>query len=894
MRDPRRRDWRRVAWLVAALALWLSGAALAQAPPEREDWPRREAALAAATGCAPELLAALDDSHWRVRARAIQALGERRCAAAAPALAARFDAEDWDNQARIIAALGQIGDPAGFPLAARAAEGEAGVLRLTALSALAGFDGAQVAPILARALEKPLTLDEKRLVARQIGRLRLAALVARLADWAGDDAELDRDIALARYRAGDQSAGARVIADFARLDAETQRQLVADWALRPDPRATGILAAALRSAASPQQLAAARAWAALGAQAPLPETLDALLRAEAAARDALLEGLRAHPAQAAADAVVARLKANPPPPAQAVYLAVLKSLDRDAAVAALLAARQSRAPAIEQALEGMGVTPEALTARLAAPGLPPLARVEIALQLGQLGEAAAFEILRQALAAGDREARQAAIEALGRLGDARAVEPLLGALEDDDPALRAAAAATLARLGMTPERLAANLDSPNAALRVESLRLLGRLGDAAPLPRLTACLRESEPLAVRLAAAGALGRLRRPEAVPALTALLHGREPALRLQAASALGDIGGERAASALLPLLRDADAALVGATVQALAKMKSPAAVAPLLAALQRPDWRVRAAVAQRLGEWDDPRIPPALADALNDASALTRFYARQALLKLGAAPPALLAALDQRGQRGWYGAYAVLQGLAPESARAELLRRLGSPDPAGRAVAAALLRSYRDADTLDALLRQLDEETRFPARWWLTRAIAEFGEAARAGLAKRARSKNPRLRADALRALGGLPPDQESRDLLREALADADAQVRSAALEALGHIGDAAALSPLLARRAGGFAVAPDELIDALLACGEAGRAVLRRAVAESDAAVRALLLQRLGEDGQPDALPLLLDALRDPSPLVRRAARQGLGRQSDERAAQALEEAPEDPR
>ncbi|OYT72877.1 MAG: hypothetical protein CFK52_03490 [Chloracidobacterium sp. CP2_5A] len=891
------RDQWRAARLSAALALWLAGAcldqSLAQAPPEKDDWPARAATLAAATDCAPELTAALDDRHWRVRARAIQALGERRCAAAVPALAARFDAEDWDNQARIIAALGRIGDPAGLPLAARAAEGEAGILRLTALAALGGFDGAQVAPILARALEKALTADEKRLVARHIGRFRLAALAAKLSAWSGGDAELDRDIALARYRTGDQSAGARVIEDFARLDAETQRQLFEDWALQPDARAIGALSAALRS--SPPPLAAARAWAALGAQAPLTETLDALLGAEAEARPALLAALRARPVGEAVDAIVARLKASPTAAAQAAYVTILQSLDRDLAASALLAARSSRAPAIDRALEGLGVTPEALKARLSDADLAPAARVETALRLGQLGDATAFETLCQAFASRDRRTRQAAIEALGQLGDARAVEPLLDALDDDDPAIRAATAATLARLGVTPERLAANLDSPNVALRVEALRLLGRLGDASCLPRVTARLREGEPLAVRLAAAAALGRLGRPEAAPALTALLQSREPALRWQAAVALGDIGGERAASALLPLLGDADAALVGAAIEALAKTKSPAAVAPLLAALKRPDWRVRAAVAQRLGEWDDPRIPPALADALNDASALTRLYARQALVKLGVAPlAALLAALDQRGQRGWYSAYEVLRSLAPEAARAELLRRLGSPDPAARAMAAALLRSYRDADTLDALFRQLDAETRYPGRWWLTRAIADFGAAAREGVVKRARSKNPRLRADALRALGLLPPSAESRDLLREALASPEAQTRSAAVEALGRIGDAATLSPLLARQSGGFAVTPDELIDALLACGAAGRAALRQAVPDSDPAVRALLLQRLGEDGHPDALPLLLNALGDPSPLVRRAARQGLARQSDERAAQALEETPEAPR
>ncbi len=875
-------------WLLLGCTGWLGMRALAQVAPLSEGWPVRAMALAGIPACDPALVAALDDPHWYVRARAIQTLGQQRCAAAVPSLLAHFDREDWDNQARLLAALGQIGDPAGLPLVAQSATGPAGTLRTIALAALRGFAADQVAPVLATVLEQPLNRDEKLIVARQIGDFRLATHATKLTAWLGQDVELDRTIAVAQYRAGDWSAGLRVIEEFDHLSALTQLQLLDDWTKRPDVRAAATLRKLMCAAAPAQRLAAAQAWVAYGTHLPVAKTLAILPDVETDVQAVLVAALRGCPAEETVAAVIERLKAEPPAAAQMAYLAVLEALDREVVTAALLAARQARLPFAEQFLEKLGITPEALAAQLAAPTLTPATRITLALQLGQLGDARAFDLLRRMLLSAEEATRCAAAEALGRLQDARAIEPLFEALDDGSPRVRLAAREALARLGMTPDHLVALLDAPNSTLRSEALRLLGKLREVSALPAIAARAQEAgEPLTVRLAAVAALGQLRHSAAVPALARLLAAREPALRLHVISALGEIGDAHAVAALLPLLRDPDPVVAAKAVTALARTKSALAVTPLLTALQHPDWRVRAAVARNLEAWEDARIPPALVAALEDASALVRFYARQSLLKLAVAPNALLLpALGQGHPRSWYGAYATLRELAPEALRDEVQRYLSAHEPKTRALAAALLRRYRDPSTLELLWERLDAETRFPVRWWLVRALAEFGEAAREGAMKRARSKEARLRADALRLLGRLPVNRESLLVLRKGLTDTENQVRSAAVEALGRVGDVSALAPLLARQSGAFTVTPDELIDALLACGEAGRAVLRQAVAGSEPAVRALLLQRLGADGQPDVLPLLLAGLHDASPLVRQAARQGLERQLDERAAQAI--------
>ncbi len=874
-------------WLLGSVCFVRAAAGVPQTPP---DWVQRGAAVSAATTCTPALQAGLEDTHWYVRACAIQTAGRLGCAAVVPALMARFDAEDWDNQARILAALGSIGHQAGFELVARVAETtDAGLLRRTALAALAGFDTALGESVVARVCERPLTTDEQRIVAQYIARFQCRGLSDRLAAWVGQDVNLDRDIALARYRTGDRSAGTRVIADFTHFDAAFQRLLLEDWARQPDPRAAPVVVQALRFGPSSQRPVAARAWAAYAAQAPLTETLDLLPLVADDVQMVLAAAVRQHPPGDLVAAVIERLTADASAPssaAQTAYLNLLASHDRDAVVEALLTARPAHPSTVDRALGALGVTPEALHAQLDNPNLTATQRIKIALQLGQLGDGGGLAALQQSLVAADAPTRRATVEALARLGDDRAVELLPPVLDDADPSVRAAAVAALAHFGVTPERLVERLASPNSALRAESLRLLGSLGNAAHVPQLAAHLRPGEPLAVRLAAAAALGRLRRPESVTPLMAALEDPDPALRRQVVWALGDIGDEQATTALLRLLQNRDTGLVVEAIRVLAKTQS-AAAAPLLEALRHADWRVRAAAAQGLGDRGDPQVLPALVGALNDPSALVRFYVRQALLRQGVVPSAdLLAILDHRTARGWYGAYELLRQLAPEAARPELLRRLESDELGSRAVAAALLCVYRDTDTLEALLHRLDRENRFLVRWWLARSIAAFGEAARAPAVKRARAKQPRLQADALRILGLLSPDPDSQTLLRAALASPDAQVRAAGVEALGRTGDVDTLARLLSPQAGSFTVTPDELTEALLACGEAGRSALRRAVAGSDAAVRAVLLHRLGEDGNPDVLPLLLEATRDPSPLVRQAAYRGLARQSDERAAQAL--------
>lgn len=861
------------------------------APP---PWVGRAARLVMSelNADAGAVIAALDDEHWFVRARAVQAAGQFKLADAVPKLIERFPNETWDAQARIVRALADIGDPRGIPVVLSALESQEGAVRLTATRALASFRDDRMTEAVKARVAAECSPDEKRALVQAVRALGIPAAADNLKRWRGADAALDREIAVTLQALGDADAGAFVAQNFFQLPKSTQDEVIARWKSAPDARAVPVLVRLLKEGPVVDRRAAAVTFDAFRTDLPIEPLADALADADQETREAAARALTHAPEADVIPFLADRLKADPPTPVRNAIIAALTPFDREKVIPALIAVRLDKEdrpiPGIAFALEKLGVVTDALNATLADTTLPAARRIEAALRLGQLGEPDALDKLVRLKTGGDVATRRAVTVALGSLGDLRAVEPLIATLDDADPSVRAEAAAGLKKLGFTAEKLAADLAAAPPSARVEALRLLAKLGGTGQSRLVIAQLQSREPI-VRGTAAYALGELKTDGAAEALIPILRDPDAAVRLQAATALGRIGDAKASDALAAALRGNDAALATEAAASLAKLNERKAVPALLDALKSPNWAVRAQVARTLGELGDERAAPVLAVALDDSSAVVRFYARRALERFPNAPTAdLLDLFGQPNRRGWFSGREVLKTLKPDAAVETLITRLDDPQPMNRALAASLLGSLRDERALVPLVKHLENEDRFQARWWLAWAVGQFGEAATAPLAKLSKAKLPRLRADAMRVRGWIGPNEENRTAVRAALTDPEEQVRSAAVEALGRYGDAEPLSRLLVRRAGadGVTFKPDEIIDALLRCGTAGRAALLAAVPASDAGLRATLLQRLGEDGNPDVLPLLLTALKDSSTNVRLTAVRELARQSDERALTAL--------
>ena len=130
-------------------------------------------------------------------------------------------------------------------------------------------------------------------------------------------------------------------------------------------------------------------------------------------------------------------------------------------------------------------------------------------------------------------------------------------------------------------------------------------------------------------------------------------------------------------------------------------------------------------------------------------------------------------------------------------------------------------------------------------------------------------PEVREAAAGALGALGDDAASDQLAQTLADDEDAGVRTAAAAALGELRAPGALSPLMQARAGDESSTVRS--SATAALDRYPPSELTAALQESAApSVRAAAAELLGERGNPDAAPELIEALGDPDSDVQEAA------------------------
>lgn len=320
------------------------------------------------------------------------------------------------------------------------------------------------------------------------------------------------------------------------------------------------------------------------------------------------------------------------------------------------------------------------------------------------------------------------------------------------------------------------LTDVSAAVRTQAARSLGRIGAPAEeaAPDLIALLKDADET-VRCEAAESLGKIKGSEAaaVDALIGLLQDPTSSVKASAARALGALreAAAPAVPALVPLLQDQDDSVRTAAAEAIARVGSlnEAATDSLVEGLASPDNVVRAQTAQALGTIgvSAQEAAPALVEALTDPNDRVRAKAARALGKIGegaadVAVPSLVRAL--RDQDNWVSALA-----------AEALGQMG--DSADEAVP-ALMRA----------LLHINPQVRGNA----AESLGKMGTAAvqaRRALESAFRDEEGSVRCQAVRALGALGPSKASWQVVLSGLCDADPQVRSAAVDAMGQWGETA---------------------------------------------------------------------------------------------------------
>ncbi|MFC1596929.1 HEAT repeat domain-containing protein [Planctomycetota bacterium] len=509
--------------------------------------------------------------------------------------------------------------------------------------------------------------------------------------------------------------------------------------------------------------------------------------------------------------------------------------------------------------------------------------------LGRLGDAQAVEPLIERLDASDERVRQAACEALGLLGDARAAPPLIGRLTDTgggqyphERAVARAACAALGRLGdiRGVEPLIERLDDSDSGVHQAALEALEQLGegrfanaflgllrgkaeaieesrrlvqegDSRPLDLMIVRL-ESAEWTTRRAACETLGQLGDARAVQSLIGRLadtggerYSDRRAVAQAACVALGRLGDARAVEPLIERLDDSDSDVRREACDALGQLGDARAVEPLVERLEDEDWSVRETACQTLGRLGDARAVPPLIGRLIDTGGERyrneRAVARAACSALGqlgdirgvgplierlddsdsGVRQAALEALEQLGEGRMAKAYlGLLQGNAKAIEESQRLVQEGDPRPVDlmiarlqsaewnvRCAACETLGQLGDARAVQSLIGRLADtggerygirRSRLRPQHTASRKIGRYTGSRATDRAVERYGDRRAVAQAACVALGRLGDAQAVQPLIQR-LEDFDADICRAACEALGLLGDPSAVQPLVERLA-----------------------------------------------------------------------------------------------
>ncbi len=341
------------------------------------------------------------------------------------------------------------------------------------------------------------------------------------------------------------------------------------------------------------------------------------------------------------------------------------------------------------------------------------------------------------------------------------------------------------------------------------------------------------------------------DVVGPLVELLADADPDLRVQAALALGHRGDGRATAALLRSLDDADDNVRFQAIESLGRLRAAEAAEPLTAIALTRDFFLAFPALDALARIGDGRVVDRLLPLLADETLQA-------------------AAIDTVGQLGDETAaeplLALLDAAEPPTATvAQAVAAVHDRAPAGGAGVRERIRAAMRPARMQRVLDAVNRPAASPRSLALLLGCLE-GVAARRALTRLLGRQE--AREEALHAL--VADGAAVVDILLEQLADADLDVRRAAVIALGRIGDRRATSPLaevLTRE-------PALVADTAEALGRIGDArsfqSLLALLGHEDLPVRQAAVAAVAALGHPDTGPVMTQLVAAADGAVRESA------------------------
>lgn len=400
-------------------------------------------------------------------------------------------------------------------------------------------------------------------------------------------------------------------------------------------------------------------------------------------------------------------------------------------------------------------------------------RIALCCVLGWLGVESAAPTLVACLGEAPAIARAAAL-ALCRLGPLGESQIAL-ALSHGTSAQRAILL-PISPLGGATAAVGACLDDPDPVVRAGACETLGRIGNVSAVPALFERLLDEDQRVVRSAARALHGldcdATERRALASARTSAPRERREAIRL-----IGHFGWASGLDVLVAAVSDPDERVQDSAIYSLGLIEGDRAQGSLLALSKGESARGRGSAMRALGHGPAVRATlDALTAGLEDVDAWVRYYACQALGRLGALDSidALLPLLQDPAGQVRVAAIEALAGVSDARAVAALIHAAGASDPDARRAAVLGLGVARSELGLPKILL----------------AIAAPESA---------------TRMIALRALAGFDSTLAEQGLV-DALSDTDASVRAVAVGLVGARAAVMGRDPgAEVRRSAAFAVA-----------------------------------------------------------------------------------------
>lgn len=448
--------------------------------------------------------------------------------------------------------------------------------------------------------------------------------------------------------------------------------------------------------------------------------------------------------------------------------------------------------------------------------------------------------------------RKQAAEALGDLGNSDVAKDLKEAIKDENVPVRTAAQLALIKVSADrdPELIKASLADKQKEIRRAALYSLYRAKNLEAYSPILVKMLGDEDLDMAGRAAGFLGKIGDAHAVePLMGVLRRSNDYSFRYQVTDALVRLRGRAMAPTLIELLQDTNSNSRGTVLDALARLMPTEGAETIAGVLTDPSPSVRHRGCMILASMGDAKAVSALSKIVtDDTDPEVRRSAAYALGRIGDAK-----ALD-----------ALVTLLTADNYPSRTTT--GRPTPAVPGVI-----PMGDADIFETRKNEAREQA-------LTAIAVIGGEKAAEAIFLATTHKEPRVRGRAIELLAELG-DKRAFDLAIQGLSDKNFFVTRGALHTCEYFNDDRLAEPLIvlakSDRNGKF-----PLNEAMLGGGGASMGHY------PESALRADALKLLKDKFPKQALPVLIDRLKDTDELVAIRAAEYLGELGDPSAVPAL--------